>query len=149
MAKKKEEIPVSVSTISKEDHAYITLAAKKIPYKIEISKGQILIPPDHFDIAKGDLNVMHIVGKFQFSIQSTIGAEYLPIKEDIIQFAGKKELVVIGLMFNNKAKAVFEVIDIDKYDTVTYINERESKNQISKNELLSKIKKGFYLIVRK
>jgi len=148
MAKKKEEIPVSVSTLSKEDHAYITLSAKKIPYKIDINKGQILIPPDHFDIAKDDLNVMHIVGKFKFSIQSTIGAEYLPIKEEDIKFEGKKEIVCIGLRFKNKAKTVFEVIDIDKYNTVTYINEREAKKQISKNELLSKIKKGFYLIIR-
>lgn len=150
MAKKLKEveIPVSVNGFTKQEIDYINNASKKVPYKVDVKLAQILIPPDHFAMASEDLHVMHLVNKFKFSVQSTIGAEYIPVKDEPIVFTDKKELITEGLNFRNKAKAVFQVIGVDSFGTVTYVNDREAKKEIPKNELLSKIKKGFYVILR-
>ena len=116
------EMPVSVNTFSKADVAYIKLASKQIPFFVNVVLAQIEVPETHITIAQEDLNVMHLVNKFKFVIQPTIGATYNPVKEWGADFKGKVKpaevtptgIVQVGVGFEfkdtrdyNKVKRIF------------------------------------------
>lgn len=83
MAKRKKEIeiPESVCLFNKQEREYIALTAKSIPYNVDIQTAQIQVPQDHLDFAGENLHVRHLINKFAFVVQATIGAEYMPNKE--------------------------------------------------------------------
>lgn len=80
MARKKKpihDIPESVCLFNTKEIEYINFTAKSIPYRIDIQTATINVPPDHFDRASEDLHIRHLINKFAFVVQATIGAEYI------------------------------------------------------------------------
>lgn len=78
MAKKsKIDIPESVCLFDKKEIEYINQTAKSIPYRLDLQTATINVPPDHFEIASENLHIRHLMNKFAFVVQATIGAEVI------------------------------------------------------------------------
>lgn len=78
MAKKyKIDVPESVCLFDKKEIEYINLTAKSIPYRLDLQTATINVPPDHFEIASENLHIRHLMNKFAFVVQATIGAEVI------------------------------------------------------------------------
>lgn len=79
MARKKKEldVPESVCLFNKQEIEYINQTSKSIPYRIDIQTATINVPPDHFDQATENLHIRHLINKFAFVVQATIGAEVI------------------------------------------------------------------------
>lgn len=78
MAKKsKIDVPESVCLFDKKEIEYINQTAKSIPYRLDLQTATINVPPDHFEIASENLHIRHLMNKFAFVVQATIGAEVI------------------------------------------------------------------------
>lgn len=75
--KPKIDVPESVCLFNKQEIEYINQTAKSIPYRVDVQLAQIIVPPDHFDIASENLHIRHLMNKFAFVVQATIGAEII------------------------------------------------------------------------
>lgn len=74
---KQPEVPESVCLFNAKEIEYIALTAKSIPYRVDIQTATICVPHEHFDRANEDLHIRHLINKFAFVVQATIGAEYI------------------------------------------------------------------------
>lgn len=161
MAKKKQkefDIPKSVCLFSKSEIEYINHASKSIPYRVDIQKAEILVPPDHMEQAEDNLSVRHLVTKFAFAVQTTIGAEYLPSKEfnpvmhiksqpKEVKATGVTE-IGIGFEFKdtrdyNKVKRIFS--DKGRDWTIQHINDMRPNYALSKISFDIMLKDKLYL----
>lgn len=162
MAKKKNnehDIPESVCMFTKEEMAYIALTAKHIPYSVDISKAEILVPPERANEAYDNLWIQHLENKFGFVVQVTIGAEVRELNEfdpvlkmknspvpemaSLSQFSGQNNLIKVGAEFidtrdYDKVKRIFS--DKGKKWEMCHVGDMRPNYQIDKETLEISIK---------
>lgn len=161
MTKKKQkefDIPESVCLFSKSEIEYINHASKPIPYRVDVQKAEILVPPDHMEQAEDNLSVRHLVTKFSFAVQSTIGAEYMPNKEfnPVMRIKSQPKefkatgITEIGIGFEfkdardyNKVKRIFS--DKGRDWTIQHINDMRPNYALSKISFDIMLKDKLYL----
>jgi len=157
--KQKEfDIPESVCLFNKNEIEYINQASKSIPYRVDVQKAEILVPPDHIEQAGDNLHVRHLVTKFAFAVQTTIGAEYMPYKEfnPVMSIKPhKKEInatgvleIGIGFEFKdtrdyNKTKRIFS--DKGKDWVIQHLNDMRPNYPVSKISFDIMMKDKLYL----
>lgn len=146
MAKKRKEIeiPESVCLFNKQEREYIALTAKSIPYLVDIQAAQIQVPQDHLDFAGENLHVRHLINRFAFVVQATIGAEYLPNKEfnpemrqrvEVVQEVSPKSLeLAVGMKFRDTREESNKQIFADRGKTweLTYVGDMRPNYRMDK-----------------
>lgn len=150
MANIKDEIPKSVCTFTADEIRYIELTAKSIPYRVDAKRGEILVPPDHFEIASENLHVMHLRNKFKFVIQQTIGAEVIDnsfnpvIRTNPINNVKKSDIVMPSkgevYIFENE-RWYIKSSDGKKFG-ITYLENMKSDSIKDYEEIESLLKSG-------
>jgi len=144
-------IPETVCLFNASELNYIAMTAKSIPYRVDPQSAAVLVPPDHMDMAAENLHVRHLINKFAFVIQSTIGAEYLPGKEYKPELRAKLEPVIEpdALVMPEKTQVwtgeagrlYIKAVDKGMY-TVQYLGDMKPDARLTESSIRSMVKAG-------
>jgi hypothetical protein len=153
MAKKKlnTSVPESLCLFNAKEVEYITLTAKSIPYRVDVQTATINVPHDHFELANENLHIRHLINKFAFVVQATIGAEYTPTKEfkPELRSVQVKEITDVRMPLRSevwlnagkKERIYIKAVD-DKHYTFTFLNDMRGDKKYSVAEVRKMVSDG-------
>jgi len=144
-------IPETVCLFNAKEIEYIAMTAKSIPYRVDPQIAAVLVPPDHMDMAAENLHVRHLINKFAFVIQASIGAEYLPGKEYSPELRGRVVPIVevdeiemplkAQVWSGDAGRLYFKAVDKGIY-TVQYLGDMKPDAKLTESSIRSMIKSG-------
>lgn len=154
MAKKsKIDVPESVCLFNKKEIEYINQTAKSIPYRLDLQTATINVPPDHFEIASENLHIRHLMNRFAFVVQATIGAEVIdksfnPVLRSVNKNVEPEtvRLPVRGEVWLNGSARWYVKTVTDKSYTITLLEDLRGDIRKSIDEIKELVSSGSLVI---